>query len=162
MKLAATIDGEARELELHIERGLLVRFHLDGAEHAVDAHELRPGLYSILVGRRSLEVCVEREPDGSHAVLVNGVRRSVRLIDPRSYGGAGAAALAVGRQEVRAPMPGKVVRVMVQQGQTVQTGDGLLVVEAMKMQNEIKASIDGQVVQLSAAGQVLAVLDSGL
>lgn len=168
MKLAATIDGETRELELTIERGRLLRFALDGVDHAVDVQELQPGVYSILAGSRSLEVCVEREPDGSYAVLVNGVRRSVRIIDPRSYGGAGAAALAVGRQEVRAPMPGKIVRVMVQQGQTVQTGDGLLVVEAMKMQNEIKASIDGEVVQLSAAagdsvsaGQVLAVLDSG-
>ena len=63
-------------------------------------------------------------------------------------------------------MPGKIVRVLVEAGQTVQTGDGLLVVEAMKMQNEMKAAIDGHVLEIRvapgdsvSAGQVLAVLE---
>jgi len=166
MKLMATLDGQMHELEIAFEDGRIVRFTLDGETHLVDAQPIRSGVYSILAGRRSLEVCVERSPDGSQAVLAAGARRAVKIIDPRSYGGAGAAALAGGRQEVRAPMPGKIVRVMVEAGDMVQTGQGLLVVEAMKMQNEIKAAIDGEVVQLStsagdsvAAGQVLAVLE---
>jgi biotin carboxyl carrier protein len=166
MKLEALLDGERRELDLTLERGRLVGFRLDGEEQAVDVELLQPGRYSVLVGRRSLEVSLEPEPGGGHAVLVDGARFAVRVTDPRRFNGAGAAALAAGRQEARAPMPGKIVRVLVEAGQAVQTGDGLLVVEAMKMQNEMKAAIDGHVLEIRvaagdsvSAGQVLAVLE---
>ncbi len=166
MKLDATLDGKSRALEFTLADGRLSALSIDGETQAVDIVELRPGVYSALAGGRSLEIYVEREPDGGLAVLVEGVRRSVRVTDPRSFAGAGGAALAAGRQEIRAPMPGRIVRVLVEQDQKIRTGEGILVVEAMKMQNEIKASIDGRVVQLSAkagdsvaAGQVLAVLE---
>ena len=166
MKLEATLDGETRELEVTLAAGCLAGLSVDGEPLSVDILELRPGVYSVLAGRRSLEVYVEPAPDGGFAVLVDGVRRAVRIVDPRSYAAAGGPGAAAGRQEVRAPMPGKIVRVLVQQDQQVQTGEGILVVEAMKMQNEIKAAIDGRVVQLNAqagdsvaAGQVLAILE---
>jgi len=166
MKLDATLDGAGRELEVTLTDGRLSGLRIDGVEHPVDIELLRPGVYSVLMGSRSLEVHVEREPDGTLAIQVEGVRRAVRVADPRSFKAAGGLGAAAGRQEVRAPMPGRIVRVLVEQDQEIRTGDGILVVEAMKMQNEIKAAIDGRVVQLSAragdsvaAGQVLAVLE---
>jgi acetyl/propionyl-CoA carboxylase alpha subunit len=166
MKLEAWIDGARREVELTREPAGPARLRIDGEERPIDARMLQPGLYSVLVGRRSLEVSLEPEPGGGYSMLVDGVRHTVRLVDPRRFSGPGAAAQATGRQEARAPMPGKIVRVLAEVGQSVRTGEGLLVVEAMKMQNEMKAAIDGHVTaihvavgDLVSAGQVLAVLE---
>ena len=166
MKLDANLDGAPRRLELELNGGSPRRLLLDDESFELDARELRPGVYSVLVGLRSLEVCVHREADGSWAALVEGVRHDVRIADPRKFGGPGAQGGAQGRRARRAPMPGKIVRVLVAQGDQVQAGTGILVVEAMKMQNEIKASGAGQVVELRvvegelvAAGQVLATLE---
>ena len=90
----------------------------------------------------------------------------VTVMDPRSWRGKrGHALQAEGRQQIVAPMPGKVVRLLVQQGDAVEAGKGLLVVEAMKMQNEIRAPKSGTVERLLVAegqpvnaGEVLAVV----
>ena len=91
----------------------------------------------------------------------------MRLSDPKRLRGAGAAAgHEAGRAQVHAPMPGKVVRVLVEEGQEVEAGAGLVVVEAMKMQNELKSPKAGTVIELHArvgatvnAGEVLAVVE---
>ncbi|HEY9401479.1 MAG TPA: biotin/lipoyl-containing protein, partial [Pyrinomonadaceae bacterium] len=91
----------------------------------------------------------------------------VALFDPKRLRGArGAGAEASGRAQVTASMPGKVVRVLVEAGAKVEAGDGLVVVEAMKMQNELKSPKGGVVVEVRAvagatvnAGDVLVVVE---
>jgi biotin carboxyl carrier protein len=88
-------------------------------------------------------------------------------VDPRAWRGRKQGAIEVeGRQEILAPMPGKIVRVLVAVGESVEAGQGLLVVEAMKMQNEIRSPKNGKVERLLAkegqavnAGEVLAWVD---
>jgi biotin carboxyl carrier protein len=104
---------------------------------------------------------------GSLRVTVGAREYGVTLTDPRHLRGAGAAGgEAGGRAQIKAPMPGKVVRVMVEVGQAVEAGQPVVVVEAMKMQNELKSPKAGAVVELRAevgstvnAGDVLAVIE---
>jgi biotin carboxyl carrier protein len=90
----------------------------------------------------------------------------VEVRDPRSFSRNRHAGIGHGRQTISAPMPGKVVRVLVREGDIVQAGAGLIVVEAMKMQNEHKAPKAGTVIRLSvqeggtvAAGEPLVVIE---
>ncbi len=124
-----------------------------------------PGVYSILRDGRSYEVRATEMESGLQ-LRVNGRDylaevRDQRDAPPKSRTGGGE-----GRQKVMASMPGKVIRVLVEQGDTVEAGQGLVVVEAMKMQNEMKSPKAGRVAQLAAksggavmAGEVLAVIE---
>lgn len=127
--------------------------------------EIEPGLYSVLDGTRSMEARVSRNDTG-YVVEVDGRVLEVELEDPRELRKGVRHHAREGRVDVKAPMPGKVVRVLVAVGDTVEEGQGLMVVEAMKMQNEMKAPKDGKVVALAgkegasvAAGQVLVTLE---
>jgi len=127
--------------------------------------EVEPGVYSVLLGGRSYEVKVTPSGD-AWAVDVDGRHFVIESIDPRQERRNGANRGKTGPMRLSAPMPGKVVRVLVEQGQAIEAGQGLVVVEAMKMQNEIKAPSSGRVVSLHAspgatvaAGEVLAVVE---
>lgn len=138
---------------------------LDGREIKADAVEVSAGAYSILLSGRSFEVRVEPTEGGVQVHAGAQVFR-VQVLDPRAWRGKRGAVLeAEGRQQVTAPMPGKVVRVLVAAGDAVEAGQGLLVIEAMKMQNEIRAPRAGKVERLLVvegqpvnAGEVLAVV----
>ena len=130
-----------------------------------NAVEVEPGVFSVLVRGRSFEV---RLPAGGPAtsVSVEGRRFSVEVRNPRDASRGSKSALGSGRQNVVAPMPGKVVRLLVKQGDAVETGQGLAVVEAMKMQNEMKATRSARVLEVRvrdgdtvAAGETLVVLE---
>ncbi len=164
MKLEIQLDGKSHAMELAWSDGRLA-CSIDGAPLAADAVEIAPGIYSILLNGRSFEVRVDSHPEGLR--IHTGHREfPVRVVDPRSWRGKhGHSAEAEGRQQVVAPMPGKVVRLLVNQGDTVEAGQGLLVVEAMKMQNEIRAPKSGSVERLLVtagqavnSGQVLVVV----
>lgn len=141
---------------------------LNGAARAVEfdpagASVSRPeeGVYSVLWNGRVYEARVE-----GAAVVVNGVRFEIEVRDPRRWSRSGGAAGLDGRQHLVAPMPGRVVRVLAAPGDRVQAGQGILVVEAMKMQNEMKAARAGTVASISARegapvaqGEVLAVIE---
>ena len=115
----------------------------------------RSGVYSILLGGRSLEVTTEETSSGL-LVRTNGQEFQVEVIDPRSWRrGRGAGIELEGRQQLVAPMPGKIVRVLVAAGQHVDAGQGLLVIEAMKMQNEVRAPKSGTVEKLAREGQTV-------
>jgi biotin carboxyl carrier protein len=114
--------------------------------------EVEPGVYSVLLDGQSFDVRMSE---------VN-----VEIEDPREPRKTGASAGPQGRQTVHAPMPGKVVRVLAIPGEAVERGQGLVVMEAMKMQNEIKSPKAGVVVTIHAAegvnvapGDVLAVVE---
>ncbi len=164
MKLDVNIAGQARRIEVAGE-GRYLRGELDGRPFQADATQVAPGIYSILIGGRSFEARVE--PCGAVLrVQVGGREFSAEVIDPRRWRRRrGAAIEAEGRQQVIAPMPGKVVRVLVRAGEPVEAGQGLLVVEAMKMQNEIRAPKSGAIERLLVAdgqavnaGDILAVV----
>ncbi len=164
MRLEIHIGGSTRTVELERE-GSRLRARIDGREVEADATEVAPGSYSILLGGRALEVRVRPGADGL-IIESDGCELPARVADPRAWRGRhGHAIEAEGRQNVAAPMPGKIVRVLVKTGDRIEAGQGLVVIEAMKMQNEVKSPKSGAVEQLMVregqavnAGDTLAVV----
>ena len=125
-----------------------LRITFAGRTIEADAVEVAAGTYSVLLDGHAYEVRVEPTPRGLR-VHAGAREYAIHIADPRAWRGRhGGAAEAEGRQEVLAPMPGKVVRVLVKQGDSVEAGQGLFVVEAMKMQNEIRSPKKGTVERL--------------
>jgi biotin carboxyl carrier protein len=160
-----TIDGKDYRLELErAEAGW--RCQLDGRDIQMDAVLARRDVLSVLIGGRAYEIMRERAAADLY-LWVGSVRYLAELRDPRSLRGRrGAGADEKGPKKLLAPMPGKVVRVLVGQGQAVEAGQSILVVEAMKMQNEIKSPKQGTVQKIVAteganvnAGDVLAIVE---
>jgi biotin carboxyl carrier protein len=160
MKLLALLNARERAVDIEGQR-----ITIDGQPLAADVVEVEPGVYSALAGGRSYEIQVKDGVDGGADVYVNGVHYAVKVRDPRRARRRGGHQRA-GRQNVAAPMPGRVVRLLAAAGDQVQAGQGIAVVEAMKMQNEIKSPKSGTVVEVKAApgetvgaGQTLAVVE---
>ena len=129
--------------------------------HSVSAVPAGPGRLSLLCGHASYIVRA-----GGGFVYVGSERVQVRLEDPRAFQRGGRQALTEGKQALSAPMPGRVVRLLKTVGARVSPGDGIVVVEAMKMQNELKAAQAGTVRSIAVAegdavtaGQVLATIE---
>ena len=166
MKSDVVLDGGRRSVDLARsgDEPSRVVATIDGRRVEADAVKISPGVYSILLNGRSLEVRVEALADGLLLLHTGGREYRVDVEDPRSWRRSrGRKIDLAGRQQVRAPMAGKIVRVLVAPGQHVESGQGLLVVEAMKMQNEIRSPKPRTVERLDAkegetvnAGEVLA------
>jgi len=173
MKLEVHIGGRKRSVDLTRnpatdESPARWACWLDGQPVDVDAVEVATGTYSILFEGQAFEVRVRPGVSGGLVVQTADEEFPAAVVDPRAWRrGAGrhGSLEAEGRQQIMAPMPGKVMRVLVSQGDAVEAGQGLLVVEAMKMQNEIRSPKTGTVEHLHAregqavnAGEVLAVV----
>ena len=167
MEYIATSREQTHRVEIRQDgRGLLVR--LDNREFPVDLLQVGPHHYSLLLDARSYEVDV-LEMEEASLVLVNGQPFRVEIQRERAPGGRsrGKKAAAGGSgQSVIAPMPGKVVKLLVKPGDRVQAGDGIVVMEAMKMENELQAAVAGTVTQIRAeegkavnGGDVLVVIE---
>jgi biotin carboxyl carrier protein len=151
------------ELERDADRW---KISLDGQSVDADAVEIDPNTLSLLLKGQSYEVRITHSPDGVLKLQTGLQEFTAEVVDPRAWRGRHHGALeAEGRQHVIAPMPGKVVRVFVQTGEKVEAGQGLLVVEAMKMQNEIRSPKGGIVERLHVkegqpvnTGEVLCVV----
>jgi biotin carboxyl carrier protein len=163
MKRIVLINGREFELELS---GTAAKqsFRLGSTEMEADIQKVEPGVYSVLLNGRSYEVRVE--DNASFTIFLNGRSFEVEVRDPRRWTRSRSKAGAQGRQNISAPMPGKIVRILIAPGDTVAAGQGLIVVEAMKMQNEMKASKGGVVVSVDVregdtvnGGQLLAVIE---
>ncbi len=129
-----------------------------------DLSEVQPGVYSALHEGRSYELLIT-PVNGSWAVDVGGRRLVVDASDPRRAGPRHKRGQE-GRLNLTAAMPGKVVRTLVNAGDEVAAGQGIVVVEAMKMQNELKAPRAGRIVAVLvrpggtiSAGEVLATME---
>ena len=165
MKFEVLINSTRRIVELEREAKSW-RISLDGEPAEADAVEIAPNIFSVLLNGRSHEIRVTPNPSGTLTLQTGRNEFTAEVIDPRAWRGRRHGALeAEGRQQVLAPMPGKIVRVLVQGGEKVQAGQGLLVVEAMKMQNEIRSPKSGTVERLLVkegqpvnAGEVLCVV----
>jgi biotin carboxyl carrier protein len=164
MNLRLKIGGRARTVKINAADSRM-EFSLDGQGVAADAVQVEGNVFSILLGGEVFEARVERDARGAR-IHIDGREYLAEMDDPRQWKrGGGGSAGSEGRQNIVAPMPGKVVRVLVQPGSEVEAGQGLFVVEAMKMQNEIKSPKQGKVERISAkegqavnAGDVLAVI----
>jgi biotin carboxyl carrier protein len=139
---------------------------LDGLEMPLDVISGQNGVLSLLVQGKSYEV--KQEIVGVEASVVVGQERfSATVRDPRSFRSRGRSAAAEqGVMKIKAPMPGKVVRILAPVGTQVETGQSVLVIEAMKMQNELKAPKSGVVKKINVsegaavdAGQALAEVE---
>jgi len=132
------------------------RITFDGQTLLADREEIAPGVYSILIDGRSYEAQVSRragdtDGDSSPYLVTVGLRHYlVEVRDPRRWRRDGAGVREKGPQEIVAPMPGKIVKVLVSENQEIVRGQGLLVIEAMKMQNEIRAHRAGRVERIYA------------
>jgi len=166
MKYEVHISGKTRTVELTRD-GARWQISLDGTSTDVDAIEIAPGIFSVLLNGESHEIRVAPNPDGTLTIHDGPNEFKAQVADPRAWRGRKHGAVeAEGRQQIVAPMPGKVIRLLVKPGDKVEAGQGLLVVEAMKMQNEVKSPKTGTVEKLQAkegqavnAGDILAWID---
>jgi biotin carboxyl carrier protein len=115
----------------------------------VDAHQVANRLWSVVYGNASFEVDVTQVPGDEFEVLINGDCHKFSLMNEQRRamiraGGKGSA----GKAMVTSPMPGKVVKLLVAEGQEVEAGQGVIVVEAMKMENELKSALPGKVKEI--------------
>src|ERR1700752_3444980 len=126
------IDGKHYRLDLNQVEGRRA-CRLDGRDVEVDAVLARRDVLSLRICNQAYEVKCERVGNDTH-IWVGSMRYAAEVRDPRSLRGRAGTADEHGPKKLTAPMPGKVVRILVAQGDEVQAGAGVLVVEAMKMQ----------------------------
>jgi len=158
------IGGKHYRLELdRVERTWFCR--LDGREIEVDAVLARPDVLSLRIGNKAYEVKCERV-GADLRLWVGSLGFAAEVRDPRSLRARVGAADDHGPRKLTAPMPGKVVRLLLRPGAEVEAGGGVLVVEAMKMQNEVKSPKKGIVQKILVsegaavnAGDVLAIVE---
>jgi len=165
MKYTAMIQSEPVEVELRERTARVIEAEIGGRKYIVEAAAVQPGVYWLNWNNQSMEITVTPSPEG-YVVSIGGQHLAVDIIDARialrraAQIGYGASA------QIRAPMPGKVVRLLVTEGAAVQANQGILVMEAMKMQNEIKSPKSGVVQKLEVregaaviAGDLLATVE---
>jgi biotin carboxyl carrier protein len=165
VRLTGSIGRQLRTVELERD-GDRWKITMNGQPINAHAVEIDPNTFSLLLEGQSYEVRVTPSPDGVLKLQNRLWEFSAEVADPRAWRGRRHGALeAEGRQQVIAPMPGKVVRILVQAGDRVEAGQGLLVVEAMKMQNEIRSPKGGTVERIQVqegqpvnAGEVLCIV----
>jgi len=157
MAFIAKLGARSYTVEIEEVGRSLYRIAVDGNEFLVDGKKTGLTNYSLIVDNRSFEVDVDITED-EYRVLVDGRSYHVELVDERRVrlGGAQPGIQLEGRQQVLVPMPGKVIAVLVGEGDRVEKGQGLVIVEAMKMENEVRSPIAGEVKQIRVkAGDAL-------
>ena len=168
MKLQAEVGGELYEVDVRVD-GDKVFALVDDREYEIELSQPEPGVFLMKHDSRIVEAMTNGvDAAGTHVeVSIRGDKTHVRLIDAkRLRGSEGDHSHGDGSVEIKTAMPGKIVRVLAQAGTEVKKGDGIVVVEAMKMQNEIRSPKDGTVKEIRVseadtvnAGEVLAIIE---
>ncbi|MCO6510244.1 MAG: acetyl-CoA carboxylase biotin carboxyl carrier protein subunit [Aridibacter famidurans] len=166
MKLIVEIGGEKREVSVTREEDKLLA-EVDGRSYELVESRPEPGVYLLKHGTTIREFTVLPGSKGECSVSGATGSQAAIVSDPRKLSSRSAAgAEADGVAEIRTQMPGKVVRIIVAEGDEVSAGDGVIVVEAMKMQNEMRSPKDGTVKRVAKAegdtvnaGDVLVVIE---
>jgi biotin carboxyl carrier protein len=164
MLYEVNIDGRNYRLELNRDEGRW-SCRLDGHELEVDAVLARPDVLLLRIGNKAYEIKSERVGSDWH-LWVGSTRFAAEIRDPRSLRGRAQSRDDSGPRKIVAPMPGKIVRLLVGEGDEVATGVGVAVMEAMKMQNEIKSPKTGIVQKILVSegapvnpGDVIAIVE---
>lgn len=171
MKLIAEINEEKHAVEIKRE-GLNLTAAVGGRTYEIEVSEPEPNVWLFKHANKIYQIFVAPHEKSSEpfAVNVGGQTFDVKIFDPKRLRGGGGAdgdgAHADGASEIKTAMPGKLVRILVETGAEIKKGAGVLIVEAMKMQNELKAPKDGTVKEIRYAegatvnaGDVLAVIE---
>ncbi len=156
--LQLDIGGKARRLEISASGDAgSFRATLDGVPIEIDARMVQPGILSLLIEGHSFR-CILDEGPVETAVQLSGNRYLLAIDDPRSLVASRRQASAAGGiQVIKAPMPGRIIRLLVAPGDAVAAHQAVVIIEAMKMQNELKAARPGKVVEVrTAAGATVA------
>ena len=167
MKLKAQIDDISHQVEIKLGEGRVFA-KVDDREYELEVSQPEPNVFLFKENGKIQEFFVAgASPD--KPVIVSGRRGDVevKLIDPkRLRGGSAASSAADGMAEIKTMMPGKVVRIIAKPGDQVEKGEAVLVVEAMKMQNDLKSPKQGTVKEIHVeegstvgAGDILAVIE---
>jgi len=147
MRYVVTVHGQTYEVDLGPD-GTMV----DGVPVTADfEHVEGTSLRSLLVDGRSFRILGQRDASGTWSLHVGGRRYRGEAVDERTLAireMTGVAAGPLGPRPVRAPMPGMMVKIEVAVGDTVEAGQGVAIVEAMKMENELKAESAGVVTRI--------------
>jgi biotin carboxyl carrier protein len=151
MRYTAILDGEERLIEI-TPRENGYHIVIDEKVLEVDAVHLQGFVLGLIAGTRSYRCDIEPGKDGHLAVLVGETSYPLEILDERKLRMRRASGKFTleGPQRIDAPMPGKVTRVLVKVGDEVREGQGLVVVEAMKMENELQSPKAGRVTELHA------------
>lgn len=167
MAYIAKLGDQTYTVEIEETGKSVYRVSVDGNEFLVDGKKTGRTNYSLIVDHRSFEIEVDSSDD-EYRVLVDGRNYRIHLVDERRLrvGGSQAGLELQGRQNITVPMPGKVIAVLVAEGDAVERGQGLAIVEAMKMENEVRSPITGVVKEIKAkpgdtveAGAVLLIVE---
>lgn len=167
MAFIAKLGERSYTVEIEEVGRSLYRVSVDGNEFLVDGKKTGLTNYSLIVDKRSFEVDVDIAED-EYRVLVDGRSYHVQLADERRMrlGGLQSGIQLQGRQQVSVPMPGKVIALLVGEGDRVEKGQGLVIVEAMKMENEVRSPVSGDIKEVRVkagdaleAGAVLVVVE---
>ena len=162
MKLTAELEDENHEIEL-TRTAEKISAKIDGREYELEASEVEPDVYLLKHENRIYQVYVA--PNG--IVNLGNRQFEIKISDPKNLRGSGSPASgASGSSEIKTAMPGKIVRVLIEQGAEIKKGEGVMIVEAMKMQNEMKSPKDGIVREIRVeegatvnAGEILAIIE---
>jgi biotin carboxyl carrier protein len=167
MKLQAEVRGIKSEVEIHRD-GRCVVAVVDGRRYELDVSEPQTDTYLFKLDQKIFEALTSTSSNSdSFSVSVRNEPFDVTIIDKKRLRNAASETVAAdGVVEIRSAMPGKIVRILVNVGMRVKKGDGVIVVEAMKMQNELKSPKDGAVKELRvgvdttvSAGDVLLTIE---
>ncbi len=168
MKLQAELGDEKHEIEIkHVDGKVFAA--VDGRAYELKVSEPEPNVYLLKDDGMVFQAFVSPQQKAGDPFQVQIGRHSldIKLFDPKRLRGSGRdAELGDGAADIKTAMPGKVVRILVEKGAAIEKGDGVLVVEAMKMQNELKSPKAGIVKEIRieegstvSAGDVLAVIE---
>lgn len=158
MKLEAIVDKETHHLDLAAPEQEVRRARLDdGQEVPVDVRRVEPDVWSLLINGQSYECTIQELKNNMLRVTVCEATWDIEVYDPRRRRAGGSrGASAEGQQIITSPMPGRIVRLEVAVGDKVAAGQGIIIVEAMKMENELNAEIAGTVTAIKVeAGQTV-------
>ena len=149
MPFIAKLGEQSYTVEIEENGKSVYRVSVDGNEFLVDGKKTGRTNFSLIVDNRSFEIEVDNTDD-EYRVLVDGRNYRIHLVDERRVrvGAAQSGQQPQGRQMVSVPMPGKIIAVLVAVGDAVEKGQGLVIVEAMKMENEVRSPISGEVKEI--------------
>jgi len=168
MKLQAEYKDEKYQITFE-RNGESITADIDGRGYELEASQPEPNVYLLKYEGKIYEFLVSSDKNSNEPLQISTGNHNfeIKIFDPKKLRGKGASTGETGgAAEIKTAMPGKLVRLLVEQGAEVLKGDGILVVEAMKMQNEMKSPKDGTVKEIRFAegatvnaGDVLAIIE---